>query len=74
VASGDGRPPGGGRRDGTEVIVGRESRAFAACLRRLGIPFRADLYRGGRHDWPYWERDLEHSLPVLLGTGPATGP
>jgi diacylglycerol O-acyltransferase/trehalose O-mycolyltransferase len=67
VASGDGRPPGDGRRDGTELIVGRESRAFTARLRRLGIPFRADLYRGGRHDWPYWERDLKRALPVLLG-------
>jgi len=68
VASGDGRPPGGGRLDGTEVIVGRESRAFAARLRALGIPFEADLYRGGRHDWPFWERDLKRALPVLLGS------
>jgi len=68
VASGDGRPPGGGRPDGTEVIVGRETRAFAARLRALGIPFEADLYRGGRHDWPFWERDLKRALPVLLGS------
>jgi len=42
--------------------------AFAARLRALGIPFRADLYRGGRHDWPYWQRDLKRALPVLLGS------
>lgn len=69
VASGDGQ---GGSFDGTEATVGAETRAFADRLRELGIPFRAHLYRGGRHDWPYWERDLRRALPVLL-SAPGSG-
>jgi S-formylglutathione hydrolase FrmB len=62
VSSGDGRP-----RDVTEREVGRESRAFVARARRLGVSVRADLYPGGRHDWPYWRRELRRALPTLLG-------
>jgi diacylglycerol O-acyltransferase / trehalose O-mycolyltransferase len=58
---------GSGPGDATEAIVGRESRAFAARLRTLGIPAQLHLYRGGRHDWPYWQRELHRALPTLLG-------
>jgi S-formylglutathione hydrolase FrmB len=61
VSSGD------GPHDGTEVIVGRESRAFARRLRELHIPARTDFYGPGRHDWPYWRRELRRALPTLLG-------
>jgi S-formylglutathione hydrolase FrmB len=58
---------GSGPGDDTEAIVGRESRAFAARLRTLGIPAKLHLYRGGHHDWPYWQRELHRALPTLLG-------
>jgi diacylglycerol O-acyltransferase / trehalose O-mycolyltransferase len=62
VASGDGAD-----RDATERVVGRESRQFVARLHALKIAVTTDLYRGGRHDWPYWQRDLHRALPLLLG-------
>jgi S-formylglutathione hydrolase FrmB len=58
---------GSGPGDATEAIVGRESRAFTARLRELGIPAKLHLYEGGRHDWPYWQRELHRALPTLLG-------
>lgn len=71
VSSGDGRAgPLDARRqerDETEQTVHVESRAFVARLRRLRIRVRADFYGAGRHDWPYWERELERALPLLLG-------
>jgi diacylglycerol O-acyltransferase / trehalose O-mycolyltransferase len=70
VSSGDGRPGpldrSGGDRDGVEATVYRESRAFAARLRGLDIPATIDFYGRGTHAWPYWERELQRSLPLLL--------
>jgi len=59
VSSGDG--------DRTEAIVGRETRAFVRALRGADVRVRTHLYRGGRHDWPYWRRELRRALPTLLG-------
>jgi diacylglycerol O-acyltransferase / trehalose O-mycolyltransferase len=71
VASGNGEPGPLDRddrpRDPVEATVLRESRAFLARLRRLRIPVHADLYGAGVHDWPYWQRELHRSLPLLLG-------
>jgi diacylglycerol O-acyltransferase/trehalose O-mycolyltransferase len=58
---------GSGPGDATEAIVGHESRAFAARLRDLGLPAKLHLYKGGHHDWPYWQRELHRALPTLLG-------
>jgi diacylglycerol O-acyltransferase / trehalose O-mycolyltransferase len=70
VSSGDGRPGPLDRsrrdRDGVEASVYRESRAFAARLRGLDIPATIDFYGRGTHVWPYWERELQRSLPLLL--------
>jgi S-formylglutathione hydrolase FrmB len=67
VASGNGRRPGGGKRDPIETTVQGESRAFVARLRALAIPARTDFYGAGVHTWPYWQRELKRSLPLLLG-------
>jgi diacylglycerol O-acyltransferase / trehalose O-mycolyltransferase len=40
--------------------------AFLERLRQLGIPVRSDAYGPGTHDWPYWQRELHRSLPMLL--------
>ena len=70
VSSGEGRPgpfdSSDAVRDSIEPTVPRESRAFASRLDELGIPVRADFYGAGAHDWPYWERELERALPMLL--------
>jgi diacylglycerol O-acyltransferase / trehalose O-mycolyltransferase len=64
VASGNGEHAG--KTDPIEVTVNRESRAFVARLRKLRIPVRTDFYRPGTHNWPYWQRDLKRSLPLLV--------
>jgi diacylglycerol O-acyltransferase/trehalose O-mycolyltransferase len=73
VSAGDGRPgpldAPGRERDAIEPTVLRESRAFVQRLRRLAIPVHADFYGAGLHDWPYWERELERALPLLLAAG-----
>jgi diacylglycerol O-acyltransferase/trehalose O-mycolyltransferase len=65
VASGNGRLAG--RRDPIEATVDTESHAFVARLHRLRIPVRTEFYGAGTHSWPYWQRDLRRSLPLLLG-------
>jgi diacylglycerol O-acyltransferase/trehalose O-mycolyltransferase len=73
VSAGDGRP---GPLDGPaapaqaarlERALYPQSLAFVARLRQLGIPVRFDDYGAGTHDWPYWQRELHRSLPLLLG-------
>ena len=63
VSAGDGR---GAKRDAIEAEVGAESRAFARRARALHVPLHAELYPGGTHDWPYWQRELHRALPLLL--------
>jgi diacylglycerol O-acyltransferase / trehalose O-mycolyltransferase len=43
-----------------------ENDALAAALRRAHVPATLDFYRHGTHDWPYWQRELHRSLPLLL--------
>jgi diacylglycerol O-acyltransferase / trehalose O-mycolyltransferase len=42
-----------------------ENLAFVGRLRQLGIPVRFDAYGAGTRDWPYWQRELHRSLPML---------
>jgi S-formylglutathione hydrolase FrmB len=71
ASAGDGRPGpfehGHGDPDQTEAEVGEETRAFVRRARELGVPVHDDLYGAGIHDWPYWERELNRALPLLLG-------
>jgi len=71
VSSGTGSPgpldPSGASGDRIEPIVLRESAAFVARLRRLEIAARVDLYGPGTHTWPYWQRELHRSWPLLMG-------
>jgi len=70
VSAGDGRPgpldASVQGDDGIESAVLRESRAFVRRTRRLGIPVQDDFYGRGTHSWPYWQRELERALPMLL--------
>ncbi len=49
-----------------EREVATESAAFVHQLAELDIPVTVDAYGNGTHDWPYFERDLHRSLPLLL--------
>jgi diacylglycerol O-acyltransferase / trehalose O-mycolyltransferase / mycolyltransferase Ag85 len=42
-----------------------ENDALAAALRRAHVPATLDFYEHGTHDWPYWQRELHRSLPLL---------
>ena len=44
-----------------------QSIALLARLKQLRIPVTTDFYGPGTHTWPYWERELRRSLPILLG-------
>ena len=59
-------------RDNLEAEVGRENDALHAQLDELGIPHVYDDYGPGVHDWPYWARDLEHTLSNLRAVFPET--
>jgi diacylglycerol O-acyltransferase / trehalose O-mycolyltransferase len=56
-------PPGAD--DGEGGLQGMNLSLYAR-LRQLGIPVTADFYGPGTHSWPYWERELHRSLPMLL--------
>jgi len=43
-----------------------QTRSFLARLQRHHVPVEADLYGDGTHSWPYWERELHRSWPMLM--------
>ena len=49
-----------------EAWLAQRNEAFVARLRELDIPVTVDAYGPGTHSWPYWERELHRSLPMLL--------
>jgi diacylglycerol O-acyltransferase / trehalose O-mycolyltransferase len=52
--------------DEPEIWIGAGNDVFVEKLAELGIPATIDAYGPGMHRWPYWERDLHNSLPLLL--------
>jgi diacylglycerol O-acyltransferase / trehalose O-mycolyltransferase len=57
-------PPG--TTDDGEAWIQQMNLDFAARLAQLRIPVTTDFYGPGTHSWPYWERELHRSLPLLL--------
>jgi S-formylglutathione hydrolase FrmB len=69
VSYGDGRPgplDGGTAIDSLERRIARENEHFLARLDEAGVVATVDAYGAGTHDWPYWERALHRSMPLLL--------
>lgn len=70
LSAGDGRPgpldPPGAQPDPLEEFLGAQSVALAAELRAAHVRVRTDFYGPGRHAWPYWERALHRSFPLLV--------
>jgi diacylglycerol O-acyltransferase / trehalose O-mycolyltransferase len=58
--------------DELEKTVGVGNDAFVAALKEAGIPATVNAYGPGTHSWPYWERELHASLPLLLQAVGAT--
>lgn len=70
VSYGDGTPGpfdnGFVSSDDLESWIAAQNETFVARLAKLKIPVTLDAYGPGAHDWPYWERALHRSLPLLL--------
>jgi diacylglycerol O-acyltransferase/trehalose O-mycolyltransferase len=69
VSVGDGTagpfdPPG--TQDDLEAALSQQNQALAGRLKQLGAEVRTDFYGPGTHSWPYWQRELHRSLPMLL--------
>ncbi|MEQ0559787.1 alpha/beta hydrolase family protein [Amycolatopsis sp. NEAU-NG30] len=58
-------PPG--QSDVLEPSALLSSSSFTDRLRAAGIPVTVDYYGPGTHSWPYWQRALHNSWPVLAG-------
>jgi S-formylglutathione hydrolase FrmB len=52
--------------DDLEPWIADQNRSFLAALAKAKIPATVKAYGPGSHDWPYWERGLHDSLPLLL--------
>ncbi len=68
--SGDGStgpldPPGA--TSALETDFERQNKALAEQLRLVGAKhLLTNFYGPGTHAWPYWQRELHASLPMLL--------
>jgi S-formylglutathione hydrolase FrmB len=58
--------PPGSPHDNLEQLLGEQTVAVAEQLRAKRVDVRTDFYGAGRHTWPYWERALHRSFPILL--------
>jgi len=71
VSAGNGQPgpldPPGIADEWGEQALGAQSQALVGRLRQVGVRVQAHLYGPGMHRWPYWQRELHRSLPLLLG-------
>ncbi|GAA2758761.1 alpha/beta hydrolase [Actinopolymorpha rutila] len=58
-------PPG--RTSAYETLFESENRVLADRLRQAGAhQLETHFYGPGTHSWPYWQRELHRSLPMLL--------
>ena len=59
--------------DVTEMTIYYTLKPFAALLKSLRIPVTTHFYERGSHTWPYFQRELHNSWPMImraLGAGP----
>ena len=59
--------PAGAQGDVLETSALLSSQSFTDKLRQANIPATVDYYGPGTHNWPYWQRALHNSWPVLAG-------
>lgn len=69
LSTGNGQPgpldPPDAQPDWLEQLLGEQTVALAERLRAVKVPLWTDFYGPGRHTWPYWERALHRSFPLL---------
>ncbi|WP_394841242.1 esterase family protein [Pendulispora brunnea] len=69
LACGNGKPgpldPPGRPDDGLERQLEGMNAEFVQRMRGAGANVTANLYGPGTHTWPYWERELHASFPML---------
>ena len=72
LSTGNGEPgpldPPGATHDGLEELLGEQTVAVADRLKANRVSVRTDFYGPGRHAWPYWERALHRSFPMLVNS------
>jgi S-formylglutathione hydrolase FrmB len=78
LSSGNGQPgpfdPAGASADPLEQVLGLQAAEMADRLRQYGVCLTTDVYGPGTHSWPYWERELHRSFPMLMRSiGVVTG-
>jgi S-formylglutathione hydrolase FrmB len=70
LRTGNGQPGGplGGSTsvDVIEAGVHAQAASLHQRLRRLGVAHLWDDYGAGHHTWPYWNRGLRQTLPLLM--------
>jgi len=70
VSFGNGEPgpldAAGTEMDELEAWVGAGDDHFVAALDEAGVAATVNAYGPGTHSWPYWDRELHASLPMLL--------
>jgi diacylglycerol O-acyltransferase / trehalose O-mycolyltransferase / mycolyltransferase Ag85 len=70
VSAGDGNPgpldPPGTAVDAIEQWIHPQNEAFAARAATLHLRLTTDFYSAGTHTWPYWQRALHRSFPMLM--------
>jgi diacylglycerol O-acyltransferase/trehalose O-mycolyltransferase len=55
-----------GTTDHLEALLNKMNHVVAARFEKAGVPLTTDFYGPGTHTWPYWQRELHRSLPLLL--------
>jgi len=70
VACGNGEPgpldPPGRGTDSGEHLFNQMNTELVQRLRELGADATINLYGPGTHSWPYWQRELHSSFPILM--------
>jgi S-formylglutathione hydrolase FrmB len=79
ISYGNGQPgpldPAGADKDLIETQVDQGNLRFTDALTQADIPATVDAYGPGTHSWPYWNRELRASLPIMLAAlGQPSGP
>jgi S-formylglutathione hydrolase FrmB len=49
-----------------EALVGIDAMTMRSTLRNDNIPVTTHLYLNGTHSWPYWQRELHASWPLIM--------
>ena len=61
-------PPGTSPDTSLEPLLDIMNRLLAQQLRRLGGDVTEHFYGPGIHNWPYWQRELHASFPLLMSS------